>query len=68
MVEKLVMVEIRGVDHYSGCAADAPDAVLFKLATFIHMYFCILHLSQLRLVLLSYKSLVRPMEIDCISR
>ena len=46
-------------DH-SGCAADAPDAVLFKLATFIHMYFCILHLSQLRLVLLPFIGLVRP--------
>ena len=23
-------------------AADAPDAVLFKLATFIHMYSCIM--------------------------
>lgn len=56
-----------GGDH-SGGAADAPDAVLFKLATFIHMYFCIFALSQLRLVLLPFIGLVRLMEIDCISR
>lgn len=37
------MLEVGGGDHHSGGAADGPDAVLFKLATFIHMYFCILH-------------------------
>lgn len=28
-------------------AADAPDAVLFKLATFIHMYSCTMRLTPL---------------------
>ena len=38
-----MILEVGGGDHPSGGAADGPDAVLFKLATFIHMYFCILH-------------------------
>ena len=42
-VGKTLILEVGGGDHHSGRAADGPDAVLFKLATFIHMYFCILH-------------------------
>ncbi len=40
-----MILEVGGGDHHSGGAADGPDAVLFKLATFIHMYFCILHID-----------------------
>lgn len=60
-----MILEVGGGDHHTGGAADGPDAVLFKLATFIHMYFCILHFLTLRLVL---PFIGLHMEINCIVR